>query len=74
MFGAPTATVKWYVSLKRFGITYYLAIADETSARLTWSQRREKAIPYNNSSDANVKLEQIKTKRSHNKKLELKVI
>jgi len=71
---STSATVKWYVSLQRFGITYYLAVADETSVRLTWSQRRENAIPYINAGEATIKLEQIKTKRKHNKKLELKVI
>lgn len=75
MFGSlAMPTVKWYVSYQLKEIIFYLCEVNDTCTITKWSQRREKAVQFISSSDAQRKADDIKTKRKHNKKMTLKVI
>ena len=69
-----TSPIKWYVSFQRKEIIFYLSEVNDLCTYTKWTQRREKAIQFITSSEAQKKADAIKMKRQHNKKMIFKVI
>lgn len=71
LFGA-SIPVKWFITYEVNGVMFYLASSDDTARLLTWSQRQEKSLKFDSSSDAEKVVTLIKSHRK-NKKLNFKV-